>query len=150
MDINGGYWAAPGGVGNAAYGVSAGIGYESNGFKLGGSIGTGNIGAYGAGSPFVAASSTASPKAMLANASYTATSVYALAPLGANINLQAGVVRDWGTDTANDGYSGATLFEGGLYWNPKPQFTAGIDGQYQSGGTGDGSYTASFVTVVRF
>ena len=128
-DVSGGYWGHP--TGNAAWGVSAGVGAKLAPVTLGAAIGTGNSGSYNG------------------NYDFTVASAYATAKLGDAALLELGLAHDFGSATA-DKLSGATLFEGGIYYNPVKQLTVGLEGQYQSGGAADQSYLADLVTIFRF
>lgn len=129
FDLNGGYWGNA--TGNAAWSVSAGMGATLGVFKLGASVGTGNMGAF------------------KSNADFTAASGYAVVALGSQASLELGIVHDFGGNAA-DVYSGATLYEGGLYYTPVKQLVLGLEGQYQSGGAADTGYIANVVSVWKF
>ncbi len=137
FDLNGGYWGNAGG--NAAYSVSGGIGINFAPISLGVAVGTGNNGS------FVSSN-------LAANQNFTVASGYAKAALGDSASLEFGVFHDFSalSITTQDKTAGLTSFDAGLYYSPVKQLKFGLEGNYQSGGAYDGSYTAAFVSWFKF
>lgn len=138
LDLNGGYWGSA--VGNAAWSVSGGIGAKFDPISVGVAVGTGNIGGFGT-----------ALTGLNTNESYTVASGYAKAALGDSASIELGVFRDFTNDAlTNDRTSGLTSFDAGLYYSPVKQLKFGLEGNYQSGGAYDGSYTAALVSWFKF
>jgi len=130
---------------NAAWSIIGGASYKLDPITLGASLGTGNVGAYG-GTGTVGNFSTYTTQ-VLANSGYTIGQAYAVVTLAPGISTELAFVHDFGSD-AGDMMNGASLYQAGLYWKPKKQFTLGAEGQFQSGGGNDGGYTLG--TVARW
>jgi len=133
VDVGAGYWGNANPAQQAAWAVTAGVGGKFGMFSLGvaGGMGSG-IGA---------------------TDDYTKVSGYAKASLSDSAGIELGVTHQWDTQLTNADY---TEFDAGLYYTPVKQLTIGLEGMYNSAGTGagvpvvDGSYTGALFTVFRF
>lgn len=151
-DLSGGYWASPANS-QAAYNITGGVGATFDPLKVGVSYGIGNSGSY------VNANGTVNANGNGTGAFvYSVGSAYAILTLTPQFVVELGAVRDFGS-AGSDIFNGATLVQAGAYYKPKKQFTLGLEGQYQTGGTnatnaggnlGDGGYTADAVVRVDF
>jgi len=131
VDLSGGYWGnANGAVGQqAAWVVDAGVGVSL------GSVASFNA-AVGVGAGFAT------------NSSYTIASGLVKVNLAETAHAEAGIEHKW--NTSGSSAADYTTFGAGVYYDPVKQLTIGLEGQYISGGTADGSYGADLVTVFRF
>lgn len=138
-ELSRGYWGTSIAGASGAWAIISGAAAKFDPINVGASLGIGNVSIYGgAGS------------SLDVNADYTIANAYAIANLTPTFSVELGAVHDFGTN-ATDILSGASLFEGGLYWKPKKQFVLGVEGQVQSGGINDnGDYTAAAVTRWSF
>jgi len=128
-DLNGGYWGnAIGTAGQqAAWGVSAGVGVNLGSMAL-------LSAAVGTGAGFATGSSYTKASALLR---FNMTDV---------AHLELGIGHSWNQNSVLD----ATVFGGGIYYDPVKQLTIGAEGAVQTAGVGDGNYFADLVTVFRF
>ncbi len=139
FDLSGGYWGNAMPAGEASWAINGGMGVNLAPVKLGVTVGTGHMGAFATGT------------APTVGHDYTAASGYAIVALGDSASFEVGVVHDFGTAAlTSDKYAGATLYNAGVYYTPVKQLVVGVEGQYQTGGSGDQGYLADLVTVFKF
>ncbi len=150
MDLGGGYWGNSWAGGDASWAVSGGVGLKFDPVTLGVSVGATHqgLGAQTSGQGIAAGTPPALPTASAAYDAWNAGG-YANVALGDTSNLELGLTHDFGT-SVGDVYAGATVFNAGIYYTPVSKLKIGLEGNYQSGGVADKSYTAALVTWFKF
>jgi hypothetical protein len=144
MDIGGGYWGNTYPGGDNSWAVSGGVGVKFDPVTLGVSVGTRHQGLGNT-------SSLLGGPVATANFDDTYAGGYAKVALGDAAGLELGFTHDFGTaPLAADALAGASVFNAAIYYTPVKQLRIGVEGDYQSGGLADKSYTAALVTWFNF